>query len=162
MGDALKGAVAVCSRGTLEFAEKATQAVAALSLIHIYPWNEAVYFQKLAICYAQIGQKEKAQAALDQMLAAPLTVLLEGTSGETDQIRDIFKQIYQLVHIRLENPNYLKDPEYGGILISCIHSMKSSLPMGFLQFYAAWLEEWYLANRQYRKAHDVLRTFFIN
>ncbi len=126
------------------------------------PWNEAVYFQKLAICYAQIGQKEKAQAALDQMLAAPLTVLLEGTSGETDQIRDIFKQIYQLVHIRLENPNYLKDPEYGGILISCIHSMKSSLPMGFLQFYAAWLEEWYLANRQYRKAHDVLRTFFIN
>ena len=34
--------------------------------------------------------------------------------------------------------------------------------MGFLQFYAAWLEEWYLANRQYRKAHDVLRTFFIN
>ena len=127
-----------------------------------HPWNEAVYFQKLAICYAQIGQKEKAQAALDQMLAAPLTVLLEGTSGETDQIRDIFKQIYQLVHIRLENPNYLKDPEYGGILISCIHSMKSSLPMGFLQFYAAWLEEWYLANRQYRKAHDVLRTFFIN
>ena len=28
VGDALKGAVAVCSRGTLEFAEKATQAVA--------------------------------------------------------------------------------------------------------------------------------------
>ena len=123
---------------------------------------EANFELILALTNGGCSDEVMAAAALDQMLAAPLTVLLEGTSGETDQIRDIFKQIYQLVHIRLENPNYLKDPEYGGILISCIHSMKSSLPMGFLQFYAAWLEEWYLANRQYRKAHDVLRTFFIN
>lgn len=40
VGDALKGAVAVCSRGTLEFAEKATQAVAAGAIATIIYNNE--------------------------------------------------------------------------------------------------------------------------
>lgn len=126
------------------------------------PWNEAVYFQKLAICYEQLGQKDKAHAALEQAQTAPLTVLLDGTPGETEQIRGIFKQICELVRIRLDDANYLKNPAYGETLIDCIRSMKKQLPMGFVQFHAGWLEEWYVANRQYHKAHEVLRTFFIN
>ena len=126
------------------------------------PWNEAVYFQKLAICYEQLGQKDKSRSALNQALTAPMTVLLDGTPGETEEIRGIFKQICELIRIRLDDANYLKNPEYGNILIACIRSMKKQLPMGFVQFHAGWLEEWYVANRQYHKAHEVLRTFFIN
>ena len=126
------------------------------------PWNETVYFQKLAICYEQLGQKDKSRSALNQALTAPMTVLLDGTPGETEEIRGIFKQICELIRIRLDDANYLKNPEYGNILIACIRSMKKQLPMGFVQFHAGWLEEWYVANRQYHKAHEVLRTFFIN
>lgn len=44
------------------------------------PWNEAVYFQKLAICYEQLGQKDKSRSALNQALTAPMTVLLDGNT----------------------------------------------------------------------------------
>lgn len=127
------------------------------------PWNEAVYFQKLAVCYERLGQKDKARTALNQAMTAPMTVLWGKSPGETNQTREreIFEQICDLVHIRLDDSNYLKNPKYGQMLISCIGSMKNQFPMGFVQFYADWLEEWYIANRQYSKAHEVLRTFFI-
>lgn len=126
------------------------------------PWDEAVYFQKLAICYEQLGQKDKARMALNQALEAPITVLLDRKAGGKEQVRRTFEQICELIHIRLDDPNYLRNPEYGRILVLCIRSMKNRFPIGFTQFYASWLVEWYEANRQYHKANEILRSIFIN
>ena len=116
-------------------------------------------FRSWLFAMSSWGQKDKSRSALNQALTAPMTVLLDGTPGETEEIRGIFKQICELIRIRLDDANYLKNPEYGNILIACIRSMKNNSPMGFVQFHAGWLEEWYVANRQYHKAHEVLRTF---
>lgn len=44
------------------------------------PWNEAMYFHKLAICYERLGQKEKVRQALEQAQTAPLKALPEALS----------------------------------------------------------------------------------
>lgn len=129
-----------------------------------HPWNEAIYYQKLAICYERLGQTDKSRAALNQAMSAPMTVFYTETAGAMDpaQERKIFQDLCRLIRIRLDNPAYLKDPAYGNLLVSCISRMKSLFSMGFIQFYADWLEDWYVANRQYRKAYEVLRSFFTN
>ena len=38
--------------------------------------------------------------------------------------------------------------------------MKKKLPTSFVRFHAVWLDEWYVANRQYRQAHEFIRYFF--
>lgn len=133
------------------------------ALMHLVerPWNEAVYFQKLAVCYEQLGQKEKALAALDQALVAPITVFLDENDGNEERVRSIFVRICDLVRIRLDDTNYLKNLDYGRNLIACIRSMRNLFPIGFTQFHASWLVEWYEANRQYHKANEVLRTIFL-
>ena len=126
------------------------------------PWNEAVYYQKLAICYEQLGQKEKAWAALNQVETAPVTALLDSKGGGTELVRDTLMQINEIIRIRLGDPNYLKNVEYGRILARTVRSMKSRFPRNFVQLYAGWLVEWYEANRQYHKANTVLHTVFLN
>ncbi len=133
------------------------------ALIHLTerPWDEAVYFQKLAVCYEQLGQKDKARAALDQAATAPITVLLDEYGNNRERVRGVFAQICTIVRIRLDDPDYLKNPEYGQMLVSCIRVMKSLFPIGFTQFHASWLVKWYEANRQYHKANEILHAFFL-
>lgn len=121
-------------------------------------WNEAMYFHKLAICYERLGQKEKVRQALEQAQTAPLKAL----PGGPVQAREIFSQMCRLVQFRQDDPNYLKNPEYGQILQSCFQNMKKKLPTSFVRFHAVWLDEWYVANRQYRQAHEFIRYFFLN
>lgn len=125
------------------------------------PWDESVYYQKLALCYERLHQTEKAHQALDKALTAPITVLLDEAIGEKEA-RDTFEQICALVRIRLDDLGYLKNPEYGRILIDCIRSMKDRFPTGFTQLHAGWLVEWYEANRQYHKANELLRSMFLS
>lgn len=134
------------------------------ALMHLMerPWEESVYYQKLAICYERLGQKEKARSALEQARQAPVTVFLDENPENEQKIRETFARICELIHIRLDDEDYLKNPEYGRILIGCVRSMKNLFPTGFTQFHASWLVEWYEANRQYHKANEVLRAFFLS
>ena len=60
------------------------------------------------------GQKEKVRQALEQAQTAPLKAL----PGGPVQAREIFSQMCRLVQFRQDDPNYLKNPEYGQILQS--------------------------------------------
>ncbi|MGM9641414.1 MAG: helix-turn-helix domain-containing protein [Faecousia sp.] len=119
------------------------------------PWNEALYFHKLAICYEKLGQKEEARAALEQAVKAPLGEL----PCDPPKAAEIFEQMCRLVRIRLDDPNYLQSPEYGRTLRQCIRNMEREMSAGFVRFHATWLAEWYAANRQYRKAYELVCKF---
>lgn len=120
-----------------------------------YPWNEALYFHKLAICYERLGQKELARETLDQAQEAPLGEL----PCDPPQAREIFDQMCSLIRFRLDYPRYLQEPEYGKVLHSCVRSLEQQFSAGFVRFHVPWLEEWYAANRQYRQAYELLRRF---
>lgn len=119
------------------------------------PWNEALYFHKLAICYERLGQPDMARQALEQAAIAPLGEL----PCDPPQAREIFTQMCSLVRFRLEDPNYLQSPEYGKALRLCVRNLEQQLSVGFVRFHAIWLEEWYAANRQYRLAYELVRRF---
>ena len=68
----------------------------------------------------------------------------------------------RLVQLRLDDSNYLKNPEYGRILQAYFQNTKKQLPMSFVRFHAGWLDEWYVANRQYQQAHEFIRYIFLN
>lgn len=122
-----------------------------------HPWNEAMYYHKLALCYERLGQKKEAYAALEQARLAPLgTTPLETKTEDPKKIRAFFDQTCQLVRFRLDDPDYLKNPEYGKALCACIREMKKNYATNFAKSHARWLLEWYTANRQYQKAYDLL------
>ena len=120
-----------------------------------HPWNEALYFHKLAICYERLGQEKLARVALDRALEAPLGDL----PCDPPQAREIFEQMCGLVRFRLDHKGYLQEPEYGKALHSCVRSMEQQFSIGFVRFHVPWLEEWYAANRQYRQAYELVRKF---
>ena len=127
------------------------------------PWNEGLYFQKLAVAYELLGWKNKARETLARALEAPFgTAPLGARSDDTAAIRMTFEQMCALVQMRLDDPNYLKNPAYGEALRLCVRNQKRYLSMGFVWFQTRWLLEWYTANRQYQKAYDVLRNIYLN
>ena len=38
-------------------------------------------------------------------------------------------------------------------------TLRRELPMGYVLFHLPWVEEWYVANRQYRQAWQLMRDF---
>ena len=62
-----------------------------------------------------------------------------------------------LVRYRLEHPAYLRDPVYGEMLLSAYQDMKKDLSNGYSMFHRPWVEEWYVANRQYKQAYELQR-----
>ena len=63
----------------------------------------------------------------------------------------------ELVRYRLEHPSYLRDPVYGEMLLSAYQDMKKELSNGYSMFHRPWVEEWYVANRQYKQAYELQR-----
>lgn len=120
-----------------------------------YPWNEALYFHKLAICYEKLGQTQLALQALDHAQTAPLGNLPKNPP----QGKEIFSEMCQVVRFRLEDPDYLQKQEYGALLLRCFQHQESQFPKGFVRFHAIWMEEWYSAHRQYRLACEIIRKF---
>ena len=136
-----------------------------LALRHLleHPWEEGMYYHKLALCYELLDRKDKAREALNRALEAPFgTTHLDARSYDADAIRTTFEQMCELVRMRLDNPHYLKNPAYGEALRTCVHNQKKYLSMGFVCGQIRWLLEWYTANRQYQKAYDVLRSTYLN
>ncbi len=109
----------------------------------------AMALHKLAICCEKLGLRDEALAALDKAEAEENTHMPAGLAGE----------MLSLVRRRLENPDYLRDADYGAALLDCFERCRRELPIGYAGFHLPWLLEWYTANRQYKLAYELMNEF---
>lgn len=103
---------------------------------------------KLAICCEAMGKREEALAALDKT--------------QKMDAEPIERSMCDLVRYRLEHPDYLHDPDYGELLMCTFERIRAELHFGFARFQLRWVTEWLTANRQYRKAFEILQCFSQN
>lgn len=104
---------------------------------------------KLAICCEKLGRSEEALAALNRAECAPSSDLPEALEA----------QMLSLVRLRLTDPDYLKSPAYGELLLDTFRRCREELPSGYALFHLPWVLQWYEANRQYKQALLLLRDF---
>ena len=64
-----------------------------------------------------------------------------------------------VVRYRLEHPSYLKDAAYGDMLLALYRDMQKERSHGYALFHQRWVEEWYVANRQYKQAYELRNKF---
>lgn len=109
----------------------------------------AMALHKPAICCEKLGRRDEAFSALNRAAAVEDTHMPAGLAGE----------MLSLVRRRLENPDYLRDADYGAALLSCFERCRRELPIGYAGFHLPWLLEWYTANRQYKLAYELMNEF---
>ena len=109
----------------------------------------AMALHKLTICCEKLGLRDEALAALDKAEAEENTHMPAGLAGE----------MLSLVRRRLENPDYLRDADYGAALLSCFERCRRELPIGYAAFHLPWVLEWYAAARQYKPAYELMNEF---
>lgn len=109
--------------------------------------ENALFLHKLAICYEKLGERDKALQALERARTAP-----EDYPG-----REWINRMLDLVEYRLLHANFARDPSYGALLTDTYTSMQRELPNGYVLFHLPWMEEWYIANRQYKQAYELAR-----
>ena len=105
---------------------------------------------KLAICCEKTGRREEALRALTRAEAMDI--------DEIDRVLAL--RLLQLVRYRLEHPDYLTRNEYGTLLLDSFDRLRNELPLGYALFHLPWVLEWYKANRQYKKACELLEAYF--
>lgn len=143
------------NRATTEFQMGLTED--ALRHLLDNPWDDGLYYRMLALCHERLGHRQEALQTLQRAQDAPL----EGLPGYPSNQREIFDQMCQVIRIRLEEPDYLRNPAYGNLLRTCIRNQEQYLSAGFAQFQSIWLEQWYAANRQYRQAYEISKQMKI-
>lgn len=99
---------------------------------------------KLAICCEKTGRRVEALAML---------------SAVQEKATGVQKDMCDLVRYRLKNKDYLDHPEYGTLLIQTFRNIRSTMPIGFARFHLPWVEEWCIANRQYKVIYEILKSF---
>ena len=104
---------------------------------------------KLAVCCEGLGRTREALDALDRAETAP----------EEYPDRTLCMGICGLVRRRLENPGYLRDPDYGAALMDVFNRCRRELPIGYAAFHLPRVLEWLTAGRQYKQAYELLRDF---
>lgn len=109
----------------------------------------AMALHKLAICCEKLGRRDEAFSALNRAAAVEGTHMPAGLAEE----------MLSLVRRRLENPDYLRDADYGAALLDCFERCRRELPIGYAGFHLPWLLEWYTANRQYKLAYELMNEF---
>lgn len=107
---------------------------------------DVLELHKLAVCCEALGKKEEAFLALDKAETLESTTPLK-------------EELCYLVRYRLEHPDYLHDPIYGELLLDTYKKIATDLSFGFKRFHLRWVMEWLTANRQYRKAYEILNSF---
>ena len=105
---------------------------------------------KLAICQEQLGMKEQALQTL-----ARVDALIGDSTDECDLWA---VRMCSVVRYRLEHQNYLQDDNYGEMLLSMYRDMQKELANGYALFHRRWVEEWYVANRQYKQAYELKKA----
>ena len=106
----------------------------------------ALALHKLAVCCEALGKKEEALSALKR-------------ASELESDISLKNEMCELVRYRLEHPDYLHDPAYGEILLNTYERIEKELSSGFARFHLPWVTAWLTANRQYRKAFEILNRF---
>ena len=76
-----------------------------------------------------------------------------------DKAAGIQKDMCDLVRYRLKNKDYLEHPEYGKLLMRTFQNIRATMPLGFARFHLPWIEEWCVANRQYKVIYEILKSF---
>ena len=109
----------------------------------------AMALHKLAICCEKLGRRDEAFSALNRAAAVEDTHMPAGLAEE----------MLSLVRRRLENPDYLRDADYGAALLSCFERCRRELPIGYAAFHLPWVLEWYAAARQYKPAYELMNEF---
>ena len=80
-------------------------------------------------------------------------------ASELESDISLKNEMCELVRYRLEHPDYLHDPAYGEILLNTYERIEKELSSGFARFHLPWVTAWLTANRQYRKAFEILNRF---
>ena len=107
---------------------------------------DALALHKLAVTCEALGRKDEALAALTRAEKMKSEVALKD-------------EICALVRYRLEHPDYLHDVKYGEMLLKTYDRIEKELSSGFARFHLRWVTQWLTANRQYRKAFEILQRF---
>ena len=90
-----------------------------------------------------------------------LRALTRAEAMDIDEIdRALALRLLRLVRYRLEHPDYLTRNEYGTLLLDSFDRLRNELPLGYALFHLPWVLEWYKANRQYKKACELLEAYF--
>ena len=114
-----------------------------VSLDQAYP----MALHKLAVCQEQLGMKAEALQTLD---------CVDALTCEANEAEDCWaKRMCDLVRYRLEHPAYLQEQAYGTMLLGMYQAMQKELSNGYALFHRRWVEEWYVANRQYKQAYEL-------
>lgn len=104
---------------------------------------------KLAICCEKTGRREEALHALKQAEVM-----------DDDQMEpSLAGQLLQVVRYRLDHPDYLAREDYGSLLLDTFMQLRKNMPAGYAIFHLPWVLEWYKANRQYKKACELMEEF---
>lgn len=109
----------------------------------------AMALHKLAICCEKLGRRDEAFSALNRAAAVEDTHMPAGLAEE----------MLSLVRRRLENPDYLRDADYGAALLDCFERCRRELPIGYAAFHLPCVLEWYAAARQYKPAYELMNEF---
>ena len=115
------------------------------------PEPTAMELHKLAAACELLGKREEALAALDRVSAAP-----RGGSAVENAVVD---EMCAMLRWRLEQPDYLSSAEYGRRLLALFQRLRGELPPGYAGFHLGRVLEWLRANRQYKRALDILKDF---
>lgn len=110
---------------------------------------DVMCLHKLAVCCEKTGRTEEALAALD----------LARTLESTMPPNPLAQKMCDVVRFRLLHENYLEQPAYGELLLSCFQLLQKNLPVGYASFHLPWVLEWYTAARQYKKVCELISNF---
>ena len=113
----------------------------------------ALALHKMAVCQEKLGLMDEALRTLDRLKEKQPIFNDCGDYPGWPWI----ERMCALVRYRLEHPAYLRDPAYGQMLLSAYQDMKEELSNGYSMFHQPWVEEWYVANRQYKQAYELQR-----
>lgn len=105
---------------------------------------------KLAICCEKLGRRDE---ALEALAGA------ERSEDKYTNEKELWMRMCDVVRYRLEHPEYLRDDEYGKLLLGCVAELQEKFPIGYAGFHIPWVIEWYTATRQYKQAYELLRDF---
>ena len=106
---------------------------------------------KLAAACELLGKREEALAALGRVSAAP--------REESAVENAVVDEMCAMLRWRLEQPDYLSSAEYGRRLLALFQRLRGELPPGYAGFHLGRVLEWLRANRQYKRALDILKDF---
>ena len=105
------------------------------------PFEDVLYYHKLAICYEKKGNVTKA-----------LSMVKKGLCIDCP-----FQFLLQVVNYRLTHLNYMQDVNYEKLLLDTIQTIEQNFPISFVYMQENELLKYYEKNRRYKDAYLLLK-----